>query len=382
MTRTQSICQPHGVVGWDIGGANIKVARVAMAPHTPAGTALRAAVRAYELQRDPGALPGLLRALADQAGAAAGDAHAVTMTAELSQYFRVKRDGVAFVLDAVAEAFPTADVHVYSVQGEFLEPQAARAAPHEVAAANWAATARAVARMIRDAILVDIGTTTTDIIPISGGVVRAVGWNDPGRLASGELLYLGAVRTPVEAITHTVPLGDDHAGTSAEGFALAGDVHLWRGTLAPAAYTVPTPDGRPATRVYAGERLARVVCADRELVDAAALDRIADAVAEAQVERTAAAIARVRARHPEIGTAVVTGAGDFIAAAAAERAGLAVRWLADELGPDAAVAAPAAAVALLLAATMREPAAEFRPGASAPDRLAAAPASHDVRPGV
>jgi hypothetical protein len=159
-------------------------------------------------------------------------------------------------------------------------------------------------------------------------------------------------------------------------------VHLWRGTLAPAAYTVPTPDGRPATRVYAGERLARVVCADRELVDAAALDRIADAVAEAQVERTAAAIARVRARHPTIGTAVVTGAGDFIAAAAAERAGLAVRWLADELGPDAAVAAPAAAVALLLAAAMREAAAEFRPGARAPDRLAAAPASHDVRPGV
>jgi uncharacterized hydantoinase/oxoprolinase family protein len=71
----------------------------------------------------------------------------------------------------------------------------------------------------------------------------------------------------------------------------------------------------------------------------------------AQIERTAAAIGRVRARHPEIGAAVVTGAGDFIAAAAAERAGLEVRWLADALGPDAAVAAPAAAVALLLAAS-------------------------------
>jgi (4-(4-[2-(gamma-L-glutamylamino)ethyl]phenoxymethyl)furan-2-yl)methanamine synthase len=371
----------RGVVGWDIGGANIKVVRVAVPAHTPVDASLRAAVRAYELQRDPAALPGVLRVLADQAGAAAGDAHAVTMTAELSQYFRVKRDGVAFVLDAVAEAFPAADVYVYSVHGEFLQPHAARAAPHAVAAANWAATARAVAQMIRDAILVDIGTTTTDIIPISGGVVRAVGWNDPGRLASGELLYLGAVRTPVEAITHTVPLGDDHAGTSAEGFALAGDVHLWRGTLAPAAYTAPTPDGRPATRVYAGERLARVVCADRELVDAAALDRIADAVAAVQVERTAAAIARVRARHPEIGTAVVTGAGDFIAAAAADRAGLAVRWLADEFGPDASVAAPAAAVALLLAGAMREPTAQTRPGAGAPDLLAATRGSHDVRPG-
>jgi hypothetical protein len=362
MTRTRPICEARGVVGWDIGGANIKVARVAAPGDRPGDRpadppasperSIRASVRAYELQRDPSALPGVLRALAEEAGAAASDRHAVTMTAELSQYFRVKRDGVAFVLDAVAEAFPSAEVHVYTVHGEFLAPRAARDVPLDVAAANWAATARAVARLIPDAILVDIGTTTTDIIPIRGGVVCATGWNDPGRLASGELVYLGAVRTPVEAITHSVPLGDGHAGTSAEGFAIAGDVHLWRGTLSPAAYNVPTPDGRPATRVYAGERLARVVCADRELVDAVALDRIADAIAMAQVERTAAAIGRVRARHPEIGTAVVTGAGDFIAAAAAERAGLEVRWLADALGPDAAVAAPAAAVALLLAASV------------------------------
>ena len=346
----------RGVIGWDIGGANTKVARVDPAgdwPRAAQDTPMRAAVRAYEIQRDPVALPDVLRALAAQVGASPGDAHAVTMTAELSQFFRVKRDGVTFVLDAVSDAFPAASVRVYTVHGEFLSPDAAREVPLAVAAANWAATARAVARLIPDAILVDIGTTTTDIIPIVGGVVRAAGWTDPARLASGELLYMGAVRTPVEAITHTVPLGDGHAGTSAEGFALAGDVHLWRGTLDAAAYTAPTPDGRPATRTYAGERLARVVCADRELIDFAALDRIADAVADAQVERTAAAIARVHARHPGIGTVVVTGAGDFIAAAAGTRAGLGVRWLAGELGPDAALAAPAAAVALLLAAAMR-----------------------------
>jgi hypothetical protein len=33
-------------------------------------------------------------------------------------------------------------------------------------------------------------------------------------------------------------------GMSAEGFALSGDVHVWRGELVPADYTVPTPDGR------------------------------------------------------------------------------------------------------------------------------------------
>jgi probable H4MPT-linked C1 transfer pathway protein len=376
----------RGVIGWDIGGANTKVARVVLPgdwPRSAQDSPMHAAVRAYEIQRDPGALPDVLRALAQQVGAGSGDAHAVTMTAELSQFFRVKRDGVAFVLAAVSEAFPAAGVHVYTVHGEFLSPDAARAVPLAVAAANWAATARAVARLIPDAILVDIGTTTTDIIPIVGGVVRAVGWTDPARLASGELLYMGAVRTPVEAITHTVPFGDGDAGTSAEGFALTGDVHLWRGTLGAAAYTAPTPDGRPATRPYAGERLARVVCADRELIGVAALDRIADAVANAQIERTAVAITRVQARHPGIGTVVVTGAGDFIAAAAGARAGFRVRWLAGELGAAAAQAAPAAAVALLLAAAIRSPAADAPADVHVetrePARRGAAPAAADTR---
>jgi len=68
------------------------------------------------------------------------------------------------------------------------------------------------------------------------------------RLREGELVYTGALRTPVEAIAVTVPVRGRPTGMSAEGFALAGDVHVWRGELAPGDYSVPTPDGRPASR--------------------------------------------------------------------------------------------------------------------------------------
>ena len=120
-----------------------------------------------------------------------------------------------------------------------------------------------------------------------------------------------------------VPVAERVTGVSAEGFALAGDVHVWRGDLDPADYTVSTPDGRPATREFAGERLARVVCADRELLDEAAVSGIADALASAQVERIVAAIGRVVARHSSIRNAVVTGLGAFLGerAAHADRAG-------------------------------------------------------------
>jgi len=352
-----------GVVGWDIGGVNIKAARVlcgpAVASHSRPVLAppldVAAAVRPFEIQRQPGALAATLRALADSVGALDSDLHAITMTAELSQMFRRKRTGISFVLDAMLVAFPTADLGVYTTRGDFLSPTAARGDPLAVAAANWTATARVVARAFRTAVIIDIGTTTTDVIPVIDGAVRAEGWTDPDRLRSGELLYLGAVRTPVEAITHVVPLPWGDTGVSAEGFALAADVHVWRGSLPASAYTTPTPDGRAVTREAIGERLARVVCADRDALDDAAIDAIADAVAVAQVHRTAAAIARVRARHPTVTTAVVTGIGDFIAATAASQSGLSVLRLCDTWGPDAAHAAPAVAVALLRAQLTAEP---------------------------
>ena len=331
------------ILGWDIGGVNTKAALVC-----PGTRAVRSASAPYDLQRDPAALTATLIRLATGLAWPARASHAVTMTAELSQAFRTKRAGVGFVLDAMAAAFPGEDVAVWSVSGGFVTPAVARAEPLEVGASNWSATATLVAGFAPDAILIDIGTTSTDIIPLSGGRVVAVGRTDPARLLSGELVYTGAVRTPAEALMREVPLWGASAPVAGEGFAAIGDAHLWLGALAPDDYTVATPDGRPATREFAGERLARVVCGDREMLDEAAIDAIAVGLVEAQARLVAAGLARVRARWPAIEAAVVTGLGDFIAARAAHEAGLRVTNLADRLG-DASRTAPAAAVALLLA---------------------------------
>src|SRR5439155_581228 len=225
--------------------------------------------------------------------------------------------GVGFVLDAVGAAFPDACVRVWSVDARWRTPAQARREPLAVAAANWAATAHVVGRQCPDCLLVDVGTTTTDIIPIRGGAPMARGRTDVERLREGELVYTGALRTPVEAIAPTVPVRGRPTGVSAEGFALAGDVHLWRGELAPADYSVPTPDGRPTTREFAGERLARVVCADRQMLDETDIGRIAEALWDAQVARIAERLEAVRARHPALTRAVVTGLGESLAAAAA-----------------------------------------------------------------
>jgi (4-(4-[2-(gamma-L-glutamylamino)ethyl]phenoxymethyl)furan-2-yl)methanamine synthase len=332
------------VLGWDIGGVNTKVARL---EGTTDGPVMRSASLPFELKHDTAGLTPTLTQAARVVGGLPTDLHAVTMTAELSQAFRTKREGVGFVLDALEAAFPGSMLQVYTVEGRFVGPLEARALPLSVGAANWAATAGLVARSVPTCILLDVGTTSADLIPIVNGKVVVQGHTDPERLLSGELVYTGALRTPAEAVARRVPLWGGSAGLSADGFALIGDAHLWLGRLSPEDYTCRTPDGRPPTREFAGERLARTVCADREMLDDTALDAIAGALADAQVQAVAEPLGRILERWPAITCAVVAGLGDFIAVEAAALAGLDIVRLADRLGQSARTA-PAAAVAWLL----------------------------------
>jgi probable H4MPT-linked C1 transfer pathway protein len=330
------------VGGWDIGGVNLKATRAA------SGAVRDVRSHPFEIQRAPESHVPLLREISAALELEPSAPQAVTMTAELSQMFRTKREGVTFVLDAVEAAFPGHAIYVHQVDGPFLTVRAARSTPLAVAAANWSATARFVGARWPDALLIDVGSTTTDIIPIESGRPAALGRTDPERLRTNELIYSGVVRTPAEAIASVVCVGGAPSAMSAEGFALAGDVYLWRGEITPTDYTVTPPDGRAATRACAGERLAHVVCADREMLSEEDISAIADSLAAAQIARIAAGVATVHRRHPELGRAVVTGLGDFVAARAARHAGLEVITLAEILGAQVARIAPAAAVALLL----------------------------------
>jgi probable H4MPT-linked C1 transfer pathway protein len=332
------------ILGWDIGGANVKAAWL----EWDGGIrSLRAASRPFEIWRRKEELSETLRGVA--AGLPPARSMAVTMTAELADAFRNKREGVHFVLDALASAFPGATLRIFKVGGAFASPAEARADHLAVAASNWAATAHLVAQHVPDAIMVDIGSTTTDLIPISAGRVVARGRTDPERLLAGELLYTGALRTNAAAIVQRVPLWGGECPVASEYFAIAGDVYLLLGDLSPQDYTCPSPDGRPPSAQFAAERLARLVCADAEMLSRDDIMTIAGAVAEAQVAQVAAALQRVAARLERRAPAIVTGLGAFIARRAAERCGLETLDLSAIVGVEPGNVAPALAVAWLLA---------------------------------
>jgi len=332
------------IIGWDVGGANIKAARVDRSE--PAGPVV--VEQPFALWRDPRRLPDVLIETADRLGGVR--TMAATMTAELADCFATKREGVHFVLDALGHAFPGVDLRIYGLDGVFRSIEAARERPHRVAAANWMASATLAAQTFHDALFIDVGSTTTDIIPLVGGRVVARGRTDPARLRSGELVYTGALRTPVCAVVRAVPLRGRRCRVAAECFAVAADAHLWLGDLEEREYTCDTPDGRGRSRVEAGARLARMVCADLDLLTSNDITIMAAAVARAQVQQIAGAIRQVQRRlgRRSPRDAIVVGRGAFIARRAAAAAGLVVREVVNGDGEGAAYATPASAVACLL----------------------------------
>src|SRR5215208_4344383 len=311
----------------DVGGANTKAAWLD-------GATLRTVSRPFEVWRDRDALSTVLREVA----AGPADAVAITMTAELSDAFRTKREGVAFVLDAAEAALGGRPLSVLTTAGELVTVEAARARPWDVAAANWVATALAVADAYPDALLIDIGSTTADIVPIAAGRVAATGRNDLERLLAGELVYSGVLRTNLAAIAPRVPIRGEWCPVSSEYFAISADVQLVLGHLAPEAYDCPTPDGRPPTVAFARERIARLVCADVEQ-----LGQIEDAAR------------RVQRPLPSEAPVVAVGVGALMGGEVAAHLGRVVADAPAPWGATGGELAPAAALAALLAARLREP---------------------------
>jgi len=316
----------------DIGGANTKAARLQ-------GRSLRTVSRPFEVWRDPEALAAILRTVAAEAGEA--DAVAITMTAELSDAFRTKREGVAFVLAAAEEALGDRPLSVLTTSGELVSMGEARERPGDVAAANWVATALAVADAYADALLIDVGSTTADVVPISSGRVAASADNDLDRLQAGELVYTGALRTNLAAIAPRVPVRGGWCPVASESFAISADVHLVLGHLTEEAYDCPTPDGRAATVPFARERIARLVCADAEQLAAGEIAAIAAFLHGEQLRQIEDAARRVARPLPPAAPVVAIGAGAFLGREVAARLG---RTAADGPAPS-----PAAALAALLA---------------------------------
>lgn len=352
------------VIGWDVGGAHLKAARwrggridavrQLACPLWQGMTHLDAAIDAVRADWPEVDAPACR--------------HAVTMSGEMTDLFADREDGVRRIGARLRERL-AGELRLYAGPGRWLEVEAGGDAWPQVASANWRATASHCAARMPRGLLVDIGSTTTDLIAFAGGRVLGASVSDRDRLASGELVYHGVVRTPLCALARRIALQGQELNVMNEFFATSADVYRLTGELDPAHDLHPPADGAGKSLRETRARLARMVGCD--VRDAGEADWLAFARAwrARQVDVIASQAGRVLAAHraafgPAPPVLVAAGCGAFLLPELQARLGLPgapLDYGRDIAGiSDAAVAtmarvcAPSVAVAALRAGADRD----------------------------
>jgi probable H4MPT-linked C1 transfer pathway protein len=327
-------------LGLDIGGANLKAAD---------GRGWARGVP-FPLWRTPNKLVAALTELI--AVAPAADRLAVTMTGELCDCFRTKAEGVGHILAAVEQASGNREVRVYLVDGRLVTIDEARGLPQLAAASNWHVLTQFASRFVDRgaALLIDIGSSTTDIVPIIDGQPRPRGFNDTNRLLAGELVYTGVGRTPICAVTSWLPWRGGQCPVAAELFAATADAYVILGDMEEQPDCTSTADGRPLTREFSSERMARMICADAITFNNDDAHFAAERVREAQIAQIKSAIRQVTTGlQCEPASIVTSGAGEFLADYLCRQTWprAAFLTLTKQIGRDASQCAPAHALSVL-----------------------------------
>lgn len=342
------------VIGWDVGGAHLKAARLE-ADGRLSGVWQQHCPLWRGIEHLDQALNSILAAMP-----ATPSRHAITMTGEMTDLFENRDNGVHALVKRLCDLLGGADrVRFYAGEAGWMNVGATRLRPEAVASANWHATAAMVAARLGDALLVDIGSTTCDLIPVCHRSVATLSRSDSDRLAAGELIYSGVVRTPLMALTDRAPVKGRWTPLMAEHFATTADVYRVLGWLPEAADLYESADGGVKTAASSRIRLARMVGRDAGELPDAVWDELAAWFVDAQLDKITYAARQVLSRGllPPTAPVVFAGSGAFLAkrlAARLDRSALDFSSLldadkdADKNCPDAGWCAPAVAVGWLL----------------------------------
>lgn len=335
------------ISGWDIGGAHVKVARCNREGNVL--DVIQVACPLWQgIEHLASAIETVFKQLNNQY-----DIAAITMTGELVDIFPNRQAGVAGILACVTQYIEHDKIRVYGADAGWLSPNQATKQWQQVASRNWQASASLVAQTLSDGLFVDIGSTTCDIIPFHNGLAIPHGVDDFERQTSRELLYTGAIRTPLIALSQTASFNGQLVSLAAEVFATTGDCWCLLGLLDPQSIQDNSADGQPWHTDFCASRIARLLGTDSHQANSAQWRQLAQWFAEQQGHLISNAMLQVLSAHSELAEdapIIGAGVGRFIAKACAQRLNRTYQDFNNILSsPHAASAdhAPAVAVALL-----------------------------------
>ena len=274
------------------------------------------------------------------------DAVGISMTAELVDAYDTKKDGVLDIVKKCEETF-TCPIAYVGVDGMISKSEIEKD-PLKAAAANWIATAQIATLISDNCIFIDTGSTTTDIIPIKEGRECAIGKSDFDRSATGELVYTGTLRTNLASFLDKVELNGKEYRVASELFAQTADVYMVLDLITEDDYICDTFDGEGKSKIDCARRIARVVCADLEMLSMDDIVAMSEVIHQKQIAQIADGLKQV-VETQGLDLIVTTGLGkDILDRPAAELLGLKVKSMGDILSDDECTVAPAVGTAVMM----------------------------------
>jgi len=276
------------------------------------------------------------------------DGIGISMTAELVDAYETKKEGVLDIANKVIKIFQPYNIEVGFIGTEkVLSFKELKNNPLEIAAANWIATSKIATQINPDCIFIDTGSTTTDIIPIKNGKECAKGRSDFERLATGELVYTGTLRTNLASFLDAIEFNEKSYSVASELFAITADVYNVLDKITPDDYVCDTCDGAGKSKEESARRISRVLCADLDILTFEDIVEISKYIHKKQVNQIAKGLEKVVKRE-NLELVVTTGLGkDILAYESAKKLKLKVISMGEILTDEECVVAPAIGTAIL-----------------------------------
>ncbi len=246
------------MIGWDIGGAHLKAVLI-----DSTGNAIQVVQLACPLWHGLAVLELAIDEVIAKFNQYDLKAHAITMTGELADIFPNRETGVLQIASLIDTKL-NGKKYYYAGQRGFIEFRQVAENTLEIASANWIASATFIAQQQPQALLIDMGSTTTDFMVIVNSQLMCRGFDDATRMQLEELVYTGMMRTPLMAVASSVPFAGEWCGVAAEHFATMTDVYRLTGDLTESQDMYDTADGKAKTLLDSARRLARMIGHDVE----------------------------------------------------------------------------------------------------------------------
>lgn len=292
------------LIGWDIGGAHVKA--VALQGDHVHQVMQRACPLWQGLDQLDQALGEMIQAIKP----AKHCRHVFTMSGEMVDLFPDRNTGVTSILRTVAAHCDPDYVCVFAgMQGFLPLPVVQTADLSVIASANWLATARFAAALVSEALLIDVGSTSSDLFLIGNRQLWVRGYTDHERLRYDELVYTGVVRTSLMSFARRVIFEGEWVNVMAEHFASTADVYRLTGELQEHTDQVPAADAGEKTREGSIRRLARLVGQDVAMSAPSSWESLAYHFREKQLQRLTDAAMRQLSRGLTDADMPIIGAG-------------------------------------------------------------------------